>query len=236
MSTPSSSRPFYTLLGVLDAPLHHGLVHLLKAHDLARNLKRPPGDFAVELAELNQAGLTGTHLRWLVYGRLVQHIPEQAPPGQDSRVRGPTGALVFRDHDCFVLTDAGLAVARAVADRFGDPCFLEIPHWDAPVRMLSFRGFLVKRFTSPAPVQELILTAFQEDQWPRHLDDPLPRDNPDADPRLRLRDAVTALNRHQHHKLLRFHSDGNGEGLWWEPIPAEADTAPPTNGCAGRKG
>jgi hypothetical protein len=37
-------------------------------------------------------------------------------------------------------------------------------------------------------------------------------------PKIRLRDAIAKLNRHQVNRLLRFHGDGNGMGLRWESL------------------
>src|SRR5262245_61781741 len=34
--------------------------------------------------------------------------------------------------------------------------------------------------------------------------------------KLRLRDAIKRLNRHQQHKVIRFRGDGYGKGILWE--------------------
>jgi len=89
------------------------------------------------------------------------------------------------------------------------------PHWNSTRRELSLNGKVVKRFRVPAPNQELILSAFEEEGWPEHIDDPLPVRG-GVDPHTRLHDAVNRLNRHQTNRLLRFHGNGNGNGLFWE--------------------
>jgi hypothetical protein len=73
----------------------------------------------------------------------------------------------------------------------------------------------VKRFKVPARNQELILTAFEEEEWPSQLDDPLP---PTArvDSKQRLHDAIVRLNRKQKQELLVFRGDGTGRGIIWE--------------------
>ena len=90
-----------------------------------------------------------------------------------------------------------------------------IPHWDHDCRELRFGSYLVKQFKVPAENQELILSAFEEEGWPPHLDDPLPP-RPELDSKQRLHDAINRLNRNQKRRLIRFHGDGNGQGLRWE--------------------
>jgi hypothetical protein len=59
------------------------------------------------------------------------------------------------------------------------------------------------------------LTSFQEDGWPHRIDDPIPP-KPDQNQRQRLRDAISSLNKHQKCRLIRFRSDGSGQGIIWE--------------------
>jgi hypothetical protein len=89
------------------------------------------------------------------------------------------------------------------------------PRWNSTRRELSLDCTVVKRFRVPAPNQELILSAFEEEGWPEHIDDPLPHRG-GVDPHTRLHDAVNRLNRHQTNRLLRFHGNGNGNGVSWE--------------------
>jgi hypothetical protein len=88
------------------------------------------------------------------------------------------------------------------------------PRWDPECRVLLVGGRVVKQFRVPAGNQELILAAFEEMGWPRHIDDPLPPVH-DLDPKQRLRDTISRLNRNQKQRLIRFHGDGNGRGLRW---------------------
>ena len=55
---------------------------------------------------------------------------------------------------------------------------------------------LVKRFKVPAPNQEMILAAFEEESWPVRIDDPLPV-HPCLAAKRRLHETITSLNRHQ---------------------------------------
>ncbi len=85
---------------------------------------------------------------------------------------------------------------------------------------------VVKQYKVPAPNQERVLAAFEEEGWPVHIDDPLPPSN-DQDPKRRLHDTINSLNRNQKRSLLRFIGDGSGQGLRWELA---------ANGTNGRSG
>jgi hypothetical protein len=89
------------------------------------------------------------------------------------------------------------------------------PHWDPVTRVLRVGRRIVKQFRVPSPNQERVLTAFQEEGWPSHVDDPLPP-VPDGCPKDRLRDTIRYLNKGQKNHLVRFHGDGTGEGVVWE--------------------
>jgi hypothetical protein len=102
------------------------------------------------------------------------------------------------------------------------------PRWDADGRELWAGGRLVKRFTRPAPLLELLLAAFQELGWPRVLDDPLPGTD-GMDPKERLHDAVKRLNACQRPLVVRFRGDGTGQRVRWEwagPTPAPRRMSP----------
>ena len=89
------------------------------------------------------------------------------------------------------------------------------PTWDPERRELRVGDLVVKRFRQPASNQELILTVFEEDDWPPKIDDPLPPD-PHHDPKERLHDVIKKLNRAQFTPLVRFRGDGTGSGVLWE--------------------
>jgi hypothetical protein len=91
----------------------------------------------------------------------------------------------------------------------------EKPRWDAARRKLCVAESIVKRFRVPAPNQEAILDAFEEEGWPAQIDDPLPF-REDIDPRTRLHDAINRLNGCQEQPLLHFHGNGSGTGISWE--------------------
>jgi hypothetical protein len=100
------------------------------------------------------------------------------------------------------------------------------PHWDRENRVLCVGPHLAKRFKRPSPNQEAILTVFEEEGWPHRIDDPL-RPDGDQHPKQRLHDTIKWLNRHHHHRLIRFRGDGTGEGVCWEYVdqPVRAQSA-----------
>jgi hypothetical protein len=175
----------------------------------------------------------------------VKHAREITLDGEPGRMFRPEGVLGFSEQTCFILTDTGISYARSLLQESAGPdepalaapsadvsvspngdgrsvsC---IPHWDADLRELSVAGQPVKRFRTPSPNQERVLSAFQEEGWPCHIDDPLP---PVADqtPKRRLHDTIKCLNRRQIKRLIRFLGDGAGQGVRWEPMLL-ADSAP----------
>jgi hypothetical protein len=82
-------------------------------------------------------------------------------------------------------------------------------------RILSFNGKVVKHFKWQAVNQELVLVAFEEENWPVRVFDPL-APHPALDAKRRLSDTIKSLNRGQENALIRFRGDGTGEGVIWE--------------------
>ncbi len=111
------------------------------------------------------------------------------------------------------------------------------PCWNSRRRELCLGAQVVKRFRVPAQIQELILGAFQEDGWPGHIDDPLPRSGA-IDPHTRLHHAIHRLNcvrggdrpeRRRPHRVLqggdprrcRSRCAGRLHGDFWERVSRE---------------
>jgi len=222
-----------------------GLAVLLQAHGCAREFQRDPWDFAVEIAQLRQSGLTVNDVRWLTCKGYVEHACEVTRPDAKKREFQAAGNLLLSERTCFVLTEAGVDYARRLCttpwptrrqdprDRHaGSSCRGDaapnVPRWDGDLRELRVGATLIKRFRLRSPNQESLLTAFEEESWPARIDDPLtPR--PDCDPKERLRDTIRSLNRNQKNSLIRFKGDGTGEGVLWEwaddDLPAEIQPA-----------
>lgn len=93
-----------------------------------------------------------------------------------------------------------------------------VPVWDRDRQELRVGNQLVKQFKAPAPNQELILSAFQEDGWPIRIDDPLPP-NGNQDPKRRLHDTINSLNRCHKVFLIHFKGDGRASGIRWDLVP-----------------
>jgi hypothetical protein len=208
---------------------------LAEAYRYSREVERSVWDFAVEIDALHTVRATPSELRWLICKGYVAHASEITMPGDRTRTfrRPPAAGLIFSRRTCFVLTDAGFAFAASLNDgpswlpRRLDPqsrgddanpaaCSAPAkPTWDRDRQELRVGQIVVKQFKVPAPNQERILAAFQEEDWPVHIDDPLPP-AAEQDPKRRLHDTINSLNRNQKRSLLRFVGDGSGQGLRWE--------------------
>jgi len=210
----------------LPAACRAALQLLLQAHDYAADLSLNGWDFALELGYLNHAGIGNSELRWLACKGYVEHAQDCSLREKEERQFQHTGKLLLSERSCFVLTTAGLSLARVTSSPSIVPPLLPdkaptgIPRYQAELKELTLDGELVKRFKVPAPNQELILTAFEEEGWPPHLDDPLPP-LAELDPKKRLNDAIRCLNRNQKRHVLRFMGAGNGRGLRWEGVTVD---------------
>ena len=166
----------------LDPRFQSALVVLLEAFDYAVELGRPVWDFAVEIGVLRRGGLTNSDLRWLVCQGIVEHGAEGTGADEKRRTFHRTGTLTFRKQTCFVLTEAGAELARNQCNlpaqpnnrfpRSESPNAPLVPEWDKERQELRVGGLVVKQFKVPAPNQEMILAAFQEEGWPPRIDDP----------------------------------------------------------------
>ena len=92
----------------------------------------------------------------------------------------------------------------------------QFPQWDDQTRELRWGDAVCKRFRQRAANQTRVLGVFEEEKWPRRIDDPLPQAR-DMDPKRRLRDTVKALNHNLKH--VGFECDGTGEGVIWREVP-----------------
>jgi len=96
-----------------------------------------------------------------------------------------------------------------------------VPHWDAETRTLSVGRRMVKRYRVPSKNQETVLAAFQEEGWPRRINDPLPY-RAGLKAKYRLHFTIGRLNRCGLESFIRFFGDGTGEGVCWEFSDAAA--------------
>lgn len=162
----------------------------------------------MDVPTLLMAGLVSVDVLWLTR----KGYAARTAAGPDQRA----GEYVH-------LTRAGASAVRQFLAGAVAPVWnsAPLPVWDQSRRELRWVERVVKRFRLPAPNQELILTAFQEEGWPPHIDDPLPQVAA-VEPKRRLHDTITALNRHRAEPSVRFLGDGTGLGVLWETDgPAE---------------
>ena len=191
----------------------------------AQDLRRPVSEFVVGLNELLSAGVTANDLRWLLRRGLIEHAKGYAtdiiPHPTTSVSAGYALTLAGRDyltkHDMF----AKLRVLNESLPTKADVEFhkSDRPLWCADRRELSFNSTIVKQFRVPARNQTKVLQAFQEEDWPDRIDDPLPPIGATT-PQQRIRDTSRALNKNQRNSLIRFLSDGTGTGVVWTRLGA----------------
>jgi hypothetical protein len=220
---------------VIRRHLREALCMLMQASEYAAELGQDAWNFAVELEVLRTANVSNSDLRWLASMSYIEHAVETTRLADGGRNFRRTRPMIFPDGTCFVLTAAGSAAAGEICNPTSMAAndILEVPRrrtampdespdrpqWDHQRRQVRCGGQVVKEFKLPAPNQETILTAFEEEGWPPRIDDPLPP-VADLDPRRRLHDTIKALNRKQKHDVVRFMGDGNGEGVRWEFRPS----------------
>ncbi|MBX3439127.1 MAG: hypothetical protein KF861_16680 [Planctomycetaceae bacterium] len=206
-----------------------GLLH--RAYHYALDLVRDPWDFAVEIGELQAVGMTNGEFRWLLCKGFLEHAREIPTDDIERRQFSATESLSFYNDSCFQLTEMGLHLASQLLDNalekseggtFGAGVGQDLkPRWDGERHQFFVRDQLVKEFKVPSPNQETILAAFQEENWPARIDDPLAPTSP-ADSKRRLHDTIKSLNRNQKQNLIRFLGDGTGEGVFWELTDSSA--------------
>lgn len=208
----------------LLSELRPGLRALLKAWQFSQDAQQSPWEFAVEIAALHHAGLTDNDLRWLLHKRYAEHAAELKRAQRAERVFGKIGSGRFTAESCFVLTAAGAERILRIdaAAQIPRPSRIQVaskakPVWDPVLRELRYQGQVVKRFRVPAPNQELILSAFQEERWPPRIDDPLPPCE-EIDPKKRLNAVIQSLNRCQINRLIHFGGNGEADGVVWKVL------------------
>jgi hypothetical protein len=211
--------------------LHGALTLLLRAYDYAQEVDCSPCDFAVDFQTLRAHGLTKIDLKWLELKGYVQCSANRTPGERANETSPPPGSRKPAEDTQVILTDAGAAAVRSGLARVAEgndrvePSAVPaqgmltgehlVPRWDPVRRELWVGNQLVKRYRQPAPNQERILTAFEEEGWPEYIDDPLPPE-PAHDPKYHLHVTISNLNRNQLFRCLRFCGDGHGQGVRWQ--------------------
>lgn len=192
---------------------------LVEARDCAADLGKDVWEFALEARGLRETGTTNTVLRWLLDMGYAAHAAEIPHPTECRRMFCPITNLSIPEDACFVLTPAGVDFARRLSA--SDPPAIAAPRttpvWDAVRRELRVREEVVKRYRQPAEAQEMVLCAFEEENWPDRIDDPLPP-VPAIDAKRRLHATIVNLNRFQKRRLIHFEGGGDGESIGWRIV------------------
>ncbi len=210
--------------------LRQVLGQLAEASAYAAERQCDPWFFAVEMQSLRGLGASVNLLRWLWHKGFLARADEVTRPSDRTRKFRPCHNLVRPQRPCFILTPAGEQFAAGVlgqpvacwlpvaaASEAARPAAAATPQWDARGRTLRVGALVVKGYRLPSPNQEAVLAAFQEEGWPRRIDDPLPPKD-DQSPKCRLHDTIKRLNRHQQHDLVHFFGDGTGQGACWRYV------------------
>jgi hypothetical protein len=211
-----------------SAALQATLRLLLDARRYAEALGCDVWDFAVELQVLRGVGASHSDLRCLAHMGYIELANEKTRPADSQRAFTDIANLGLGERTCFVLTPQGVALAQlrvgqvaAAANASADGAVAPLsppairPHWDDQYRELRLGQQVIKRFRLPAPNQQAILDALQEEGWPPRIDDPLPP-GPEVDSKQRLHDTIKKLNRNQQRRLIHFRGDGTGSGVCWQ--------------------
>lgn len=212
----------------LNADRQKALAHLFEAHRTAAEFGRSAFNYACQLPNLLKVGFVETTLRALVDESLVEHHLELTRTNHKQRTFRLAPNLCFTASSCFLLSPTGISLIERLVE-INHLCLdlnTAIPCWSASRRILSLGRTIVKRYRVPAENQELILSAFEEESWPFHLDDPLPP-RPGIESKRRLHDAIKGLNRHRRSNLLRFEGDGTGCGVCWRLRASDLGNASP---------
>jgi hypothetical protein len=144
---------------------------LFEAYDLAQEVERDVWELAIGVRALRVAGVGDSWLRWLLCKGYAEQAVERSRPGDGARTFRRVANLGLFNRSCFVLTEAGVAYVRALCGDGAEPPSTNgeeqaRPCWDGGRRELRLEGVVVKRFKQPAPNQEKVLAAFEEEGWP----------------------------------------------------------------------
>ena len=210
--------------GLENAPttaVARGLKLLLEAKNAAVEFGREDWDFAVEIQDLTECGLTRFDLRRLMHLGFVTHATEVTTNTGNER-RFEKKIDTFSSQSCFVICGDMSTVPSNRTGRWAAvaPKALGMPKWDSDRRQLRWGDEVIKQFRTKANNQETVLRAFEEEGWPIRIDDPLPP-TPEVEAKRRLADTIKCLNRNRRSECVRFRGDGTAEGVLWEFLPSQ---------------
>jgi hypothetical protein len=194
---------------------------LLDAHDQGSGRHENEWTHAVTLPQLRALGAGDGTLVRLVRCGYLQHR-KASKPGQPNGVGTSSGGRIA-EGSRFLLSPGGLIWARDLTSQNGVAANatvsltrLKLPHrpqYDRQRRVLWWGDHEVLAFDRPAPGMEAIVSKFEESSWCERVDSPLSKMRNGKE---RLRDTVRRLNKATKIKLIRFRTDGYGQGVCWE--------------------
>lgn len=121
-------------------------------------------------------------------------------------------------HEKWAEAEQAASFEDAFLSKIAKPTIRPKPRYDKNARILFVGDTIIKRYSRPAIPQETLLSVFEEDGWPPRIDDPLPL-KPNTNPKKRLGTTIYSLNAGLNIKsLIKFHSDGKGQGVTWRYI------------------
>lgn len=179
-------------------------------------------DLAIEMRSLPALNLTDSDLRWLMKKQLVEHGHRRILSGTRYFMLTEKGADLIRrleavgraPHFCPGRASSGngtLPNGTSAQDGLPTPC------WDCHRQELRLGNHVIKQFKIPSVDQEIVLAAFEEENWPSRIDDPFCGQQ-ESDATHRLQSSIDALNRNQKRPLMRFRLDSSGQGICCERL------------------
>lgn len=188
---------------------------------------RGGGARTMPLAWFRGRGIGPQTLLWMLYQGHVDHLQRAGETRRGEQSLLPVDSVLLAETSAFALTDEGERFAgNFLGDVFSDVGGILsgwdllvlgrlVPKYDRESRVFTWGSRLLKCFRQPSINQETIISTGEELHWPAWFDDPLPR-VAGLSPKVRLHDALKALNRHQLRPCVHFKGDGTGTRVGWE--------------------
>jgi hypothetical protein len=112
-----SSNPLDSIPPLMTRAVLATLQPLREAHDSASKFGRNPWDFAIELSQFVDAGISTHVLRLLVCKKWITHQQETTVASQNGRTFDHETELVFSERTCFVITKQGYHFVDRLTDQ-----------------------------------------------------------------------------------------------------------------------
>jgi hypothetical protein len=205
-------------------------IDLWLAHREASDRQLEPRENPVSLSHFHRKGILDYILLWMRYQGHVDHCQLAGPPDHGRSLDSPQAKPWFAPRSSFWLTDRGdvfanIFLSNALVPEEDDAFEATwsrlllgelLPSYDLEDRIFHWGAHLLKWFRQPAENQELVLCAEEELDWPKWMDDPLPRKN-GKNSKIRVHNTIKDLNRHQQiADMVHFQGDGTGTRIGWQ--------------------